>query len=99
MTLVIPRLIGAVAGFLSKHGSWPTRIVVPVENWRAYRDKGIGDHPPREAATALAVLRRVDLVPVPRQVYIAIDGDGRSFDYDSEDGAAEDYWRTVERNL
>lgn len=83
MTLVAVRLFSAVAGFVDRHGTWPTKVVVPVENWLAYR----GDPrsaPASHAGLAMtAVLDRVELIPVPLPRYIAVDDKGNYYDYDS----------------
>lgn len=98
MTLVVPRMIGAVAGFISKHGTWPTKLVVPAENWMAYRDNPNAVLQSYDSPITHTVFSRLELVPVPRQVYIAVDSQGCTFDYGEEEGP-EDTWGVVEASL
>jgi ADP-ribosyl-[dinitrogen reductase] hydrolase len=84
MTLVMGRVVRTVVAFIEEHGTWPTMLIVPVENWLEYRKdaRTISDHFGPEAARA--ILGRVRLVPVPLQKYIAIDDAGNHTDYDRE---------------
>lgn len=93
MTLVVPRMIGAVAGFISKHGAWPTRMVVPAENWRAYRENPEPVLRSYDNPSTRAVFSRLELVPVPEQLYVAVDSEGRWFRYGEE--GPDDWWGVV----
>ena len=99
MTLVTMRMIGAVAGFIRNHGRFPTAVLVPAENWTEYQAKqdwflAHSDERGRE------LLKRLRLVPVPRQLYIAVDDDGNWCDYDiDEGGLREDSLQIVDDAL
>src|SRR5438046_2363566 len=98
MTLVVKRMFGAISGFISKHGAWPTKMVVPVENWTAYeRDGKRPDHDDTEVARA--ALARLDLVPVPYLLYIALDDEGRWFDYGTDHNLSDNWWKSVRDTL
>lgn len=99
MPLELMRLMGAVAGFISRHGAWPTKVVVPTENWLDYH--AAGDTVPKrdqDNEVAKAILVRVELIPIPHQAYIAIDGEGRFYDY-GMDGMPADVHATLNRAL
>lgn len=98
MTLVVPRMIGAVAGFITKHGKWPTRLLVPIGNWTSYRKDPEPVHRSYDRPSTWAMFARLQLVPVPRELYIAMDEEGRSFDYDEEE-TPSDWWGVVEGSL
>lgn len=99
MTLVVPRMIGAVAGFISKHGTWPTKLVVPAENWSAYRDDPAPVLQSYDSPTTQAVFARLELVPVPEQLYVAVDAEGRWFRYGVEEGPEGNWWDVVSTSM
>jgi hypothetical protein len=88
MTLVMPRLLSAVAGYIARHGRMPRRVIVPVENWRAYLANPNSVPPHYNNDPTPRVLSCVELVPIPRQVYIAIGDGGSFYDYDENSPVA-----------
>jgi len=88
MTLVVPRMAGAVAGFLAKYHVWPTMLLVPADNWERYT----ADRSPVETSydgpASRAIFSRIKLLPVPLPKYIALDDHGRWCDYDGAEQPA-----------
>lgn len=97
MSLVVPRMIGALAGFIDRHGTWPTKMVVPFENWVEYRDNPRPVEESYQNDATRAMFARLELVPVPEQMYLAFDDEGHGFRYGEE--GPENWWATVNGSL
>lgn len=98
MTLTLPRMVGAFGGFLLKHGREPTAMIVPAEGWAGYmRDPNSPAHDSSKPVHRV-LLRRIRLIPVPREMYVAIDDHGKWFDYGVEE-FPEDMWEAAHRAL
>ena len=99
MSIVIPRLLGAVSGFVHRYKRLPTRVIVPLDNWREYKANPNSVFAVYPDAIGRQVFERVDLIPIPRQVYIATNEEGDAYDYGEEDFPPDDALPLLEKLL
>jgi len=98
MTLVVPRMAGAVAAFIAQHQGWPTMLLVPADNWERYTENPSPVKSSYDSLATRAIFARVKLLPVPLEKYIALDDHGRWCDYDAAETSG-DPWGFIEAHL
>jgi hypothetical protein len=89
--LVIPRLRGAIEGFVRRHGHWPTRLYVDPETHARHVEAAFsGAYEVDNRDLLVWISQRIQILPQDGAQYLAADDSGGRYDYGTE-GFEGDY--------